>query len=496
MTTDDLVVTTAAGDVAGVRRAPSHAAFLGIPFAEPPVGERRLAAPVPRGAWDGVRPCREYGPTPQRRRTGGGVTSIPEPSIPGEDTLAVNVFTPAPGDRQARLPVLVWIHGGGYTSGSPASPWYDGRTFAARGIVTVTISYRLGFDGFGLLPDAPPNRAVLDWLLALAWVQENIAAFGGDPDAVTIAGQSAGGGAVLTLLAMPRAQGLFRRAIAQSGALADLPSDAAEATTAQLATELGVTATRDGFRSVPEATVLEAQHALTANDLADPAAVFGGLVNRTASPLTFGPVIDGDLVTAPASASMARGTGTDVPLLAGTTAHEFNGVVTSHAPAALRFVPATLVLRRAGMPHDVTRDYLRARNGTDTPGVVGQLLTDLLFRAPLAEVLMARQAAGATSWAYDFRWPSPLAHGTSPHCLDAPFVWNCLDAERVTEVNTGPHPPQELADAMHGTWAAFVAGDDPDWPAFAAPDHAARVFTVPPVTARNAYAIERRLAGR
>src|SRR5690606_17889359 len=195
-------VRTRAGRVRGEwrGRAPRTAAFLGIPYAEPPTGELRFAAPVPHARWDGVLDATAFGPTPQRGDS--GITLIPEPSVPGDATLGVNVFTPAP-DVSARLPVLVYVHGGGYTSGSPASPWYDGAAFARDGVVTVTLSYRLGFDGFGWFEGAPSNRGVRDWLLALEWVQENVAAFGGDPDRVTVAGQSAGGGAVLTLLGMP-----------------------------------------------------------------------------------------------------------------------------------------------------------------------------------------------------------------------------------------------------------------------------------------------------
>ena len=185
----------------------ASAAFLGIPFAQAPVGDLRFAAPVPPEPWEGIRDALEYGATAQRGDP--GITLIPEPSVPGESTLNVNVFTPAPGETDAALPVLVYIHGGGYTAGSPASPWYDGRAFNRDGVVTVSVSYRLGFDGFGHIPGAPSNRGVRDWIAALEWVRDNIAAFGGDPSRVTIAGQSAGGGAVLTLLGMPAAQHLF-----------------------------------------------------------------------------------------------------------------------------------------------------------------------------------------------------------------------------------------------------------------------------------------------
>src|SRR6185437_13660526 len=142
------------------------AAFLGIPFAEPPVGELRFAAPEPHRPWEGVRDAGEPGATPQRKAL-AEITLIPEPSYPGESTLNVDVFTPRPGDPEAKLPVLVYIHGGGYVAGSPASPWYDGAAFNRDGIVTVSVSYRLGFDGFGWIEDAPANRGILDWILAL-----------------------------------------------------------------------------------------------------------------------------------------------------------------------------------------------------------------------------------------------------------------------------------------------------------------------------------------
>ena len=216
-----------------------------------------------RGQLDGVEGRLVAVEHDQRRRLlsqriDPGDTLIPEPAIPGDSTLNVNVFTPAPGG-DARLPVMVYIHGGGYVAGSPASPWYDGRSFNRDGVVTVTLSYRLGFDGFGWIDDAPANRGVLDWLCALEWVRSHIASFGGDPRRVTIAGQSAGGGAVLTLLGMPRAQGLFHRALAVSPATTDIPSARAEAIGRRLAALGGVEPTRAGLGSLPESRVQELQ---------------------------------------------------------------------------------------------------------------------------------------------------------------------------------------------------------------------------------------------
>jgi len=166
------VVTTRPGRVRG-RQAEGAYTFLGIPFAAPPVGPARFAPPHPVPAWDGVRDCTEYGPTalqPSR-----GATLIPEPTRPGDDSLNLNIFTPDLG--QARLPVLVWIHGGGFTAGSNSSPWYRGTRFARDGVVLVSINYRLGIEGFLYVADAPApaNRGVLDWLAALEWVHEHIA---------------------------------------------------------------------------------------------------------------------------------------------------------------------------------------------------------------------------------------------------------------------------------------------------------------------------------
>ena len=247
---DHPLVQTAEGTVRGVWRGTS-AAFLGIPFAEAPVGDLRFLAPVPRSRWTGVRDAVDYGATAQRRPF-GEVTAIPEPSIPGDDILTVNVFTPAPGDTDASLPVLFWIHGGGYKAGSPASPWYDGFAFNRDGVVTVSVGYRLGFDGFGAVDGAPANRGLLDQIEGLRWVQRNIAAFGGDPARVTIAGQSAGGGSVLALLASPLATGLFHAAISQSGSLSPVPLELAQRRSARMAELAGVPATLDGFRGLTE----------------------------------------------------------------------------------------------------------------------------------------------------------------------------------------------------------------------------------------------------
>ncbi len=471
MTDSAPIVSLTTGDVRGLwRGAPGEpgasAAFLGVPFAKPPTGSLRFMAPVPAEPWEGVRDALEHGATPQRW-VPAEPTLIPEPSVPGESTLNVNVFTPRPGDAAARLPVLVWIHGGGYVSGSPASPWYDGLGFNRDGVVTVTVSYRLGFDGFGWIDGAPQNRGVLDWLAALEWVQRNVAAFGGDPADVTIAGQSAGGGAVLTLLGLPAADGLFRRAISISGALADIPAAHARETSARLAAKLGVPATRDGFASVPEKSI--ERHQVPAAQTPD---VKGLAALRKALELTvpYGPVIDGDLIARPTVESIAAGVGADKPLLLGATDDEFS-MITDAYRGKLRFVPTALALRLLGVGG--AGAYVRTNRAVrGTAAVLGRYVTDHVFRTVVVRVAEARGAA--PTWAYRFSWRSG-SRGIALHCLDVPFWFDCLDDEHV-EFLAGPNPPQQLADAVHGTAVSFLRDDDPGWPSWSSRPGTTRVF--------------------
>ncbi|WP_194410465.1 carboxylesterase/lipase family protein [Microbacterium cremeum] len=471
---DGPVVATASGRVRGFWRGGADArdrsaAFLGIPFAKPPVGDLRFAAPVPVDPWDGVRDALEFGPTAQRGDT--GITLIPEPSIPGDATLNVNVFTPSPREMDAALPVLVWIHGGGYISGSPASPWYDGRSFNRDGVVTVSVSYRLGFDGFGHIPGAPSNRGVRDWLLALHWVQENIASFGGDPSRVTIAGQSAGGGAVLTLLGMPAAQHLFHSVYALSGAVADVSAERARTASARLAHLAGVAPTRDGFASASEATLHELQTTAGEPDSKDRLAPVRALL---ADGLPWGPVIDGELLEQPTLASLRSGVGAGKPLVLGSTDDEFT-MVMDDAKRALRLVPPTLGLANLGVPRERRRAYL-ADNGPQrrkgTAALLGRYVTDVVFRSEVVRIAEAR--GSAPTWVYRFTWPSP-ARGWAMHCLDVPFWFDCLDDPHVRAI-AGDAPPRRLADAVHGAAVALVRDGTPGWRAWSDAPGTTRIF--------------------
>lgn len=486
MTEPAPIVHTAQGSLRGVWRGGS-AAFLGIPFAEAPVGDLRFAAPVAAGGWQGVRDATQYGPTPQRRPF-AEVTSIPEPSFPGDATLNVNVFTPRPGEPDAALPVLFWIHGGGYKAGSPSSPWYDGAAFNRDGVVTVSVSYRLGFDGFGLIDGAPANRGLLDQIAGLAWVRDHIAAFGGDPGNVTIAGQSAGGGSVLALLASPAAAGLFHAAICHSGALEPPSASEAASRTAALAVALGIPATLAGFRSVSEDAILDATDAMggepAAPDVPAEALIDGLLTGPALGGIVFVPHLDAATLPDPVAAVGAS----PIPLVLGTVAHEFTmfGMFLGAALADAD-VPALL---RASVVGPIADDYVAAHPELAGPMIVGQLMTDTMFRAPLVAFARARTAP---TWAYDFRWPNATT-GLATHCSEIPFAWDHLD-EPAVATSCGPDAPQALADAMHADWVRFVTSHDMDWARWDAATSLAKVYD-DPVRVEPRYGIEAALLDR
>ena len=478
-------VTIAQGELEGVWRGPS-AAFLGVPFAEPPVGTLKFLRPVAARRWEGLRMATHYGPTAQRRPFGPDPT-IPEPSIPGDDILTVNIFTPRPEARAPGFPVLVWIHGGGFKAGSPASPWYDGAEFNRDGVVTVTVGYRLGFDGFGWVDDAPLNRGVLDWIAALEWVRDNISAFGGDPGRVTIAGQSAGGGAVLALLACPEARGLFHGAIAHSAAYRGADADRAEWLGRRLAHLAGVRPVREAVATLDEDRVLDLQDELESQLAPPPTSVdevVATLSEEGPDGLPFTPVGDGDLL--PRTFAEAAALSADVPLLIGTVEHEFTAAGRGLARALGDTTPSDVLDR---LLHGFAADYAAAHPELAPADLLGQIVTDEIFRIPAVE---ASEARPANTWLYDFRRPGPS--GTAVHCTELPFVFDCLDAEKV-EAACGPNPPASLARAMHADWVRFITTGAPGWTPLAEGGFPTRVYGGPAGDSvdQPGYAIERRL---
>lgn len=465
---DDPVVATSSGRVRGRARHGIHS-FLGIPYAAAPTGERYLAAPAPVEPWTGVRDATSFGPSPPQ--TSVAWSPLRPSAAGGDEYLNVNVFTPELGDEA--LPVLVWFCVGGFVVGSNAWPIVDGSRFARDGIVVVTVNFRLGAEGFLLLDDAPANRAVLDWLSALHWVQDEIAAFGGDPGNVTIAGHSAGGATCLTLATVPRARGLFRRAIPMSGPpFAGDPDRAAQHSRAFVAS-LGVGATRRELAAVGSERLLRAQAAVLdeMDACPDPARLLHA-VGGEGPP--FRPVIDGELVVGDPDDLVRDGTGSGIDVLTGATVGEFNtrfaylgdGIDSDGAHDAMRAFGLS-----AGQADAFHRRYAHLAPAA----LLGQVLTDTLFRAWPARFAEARAAGPGRTYLYEFAWPSPEAGGEAAHGVEIPFAWDNLDAPGASAV-VGSGAPQELADTMHAAWVRFVTDGDPGWPAYDAPGRPTMVF--------------------
>jgi para-nitrobenzyl esterase len=358
----------------------------------------------------------------------------------------------------------------------------------------VNIGYRLGVEGFLEMEGAPSNRAVLDWIAALEWVQENIASFGGDPRNVTIGGQSAGSAACLILLVNPRAKDLFGRVIAMSGTSdSRMPRESAVELGRQVAEKLGVRATRDDLGAFSAEQLVEAHAAVAANPFARDSLVKG--FDPKAPALR--PFVDGEVIAEHPFRAIAQGAGGDVPLLAGSTAHEINGVVRMQR-ATLEGETAARALSAMGLEGERLDRYKRHVGSDDAVEVLAQASTDRAFREPLARLLEDHAGTGAPTFAYQFRWRTPAFDGFvgSAHCFDIPFAFDNLDAERVADGLIGPTAPQELADVMHDAWVSFIKTGEPGWPAYDRDRRAVMVFDSDTSIADDPLRVEREVFKR
>ena len=459
--------------------------FRGVPFAQPPVGDLRWRRPQPTEPWDGVRDALEFGPIsmqPSRPAAGpfAGIMGHSQERM-SEDCLYLNIWTPGLDD--SRRPVMLWIHGGGLFSGSGSSPAYDGAPLASRGdVVIVTINYRLG--ALGYLPDpvltggdeAEGNFGFHDMIAALAWVRDEIEAFGGDPSNVTIFGESAGGIAVAMLLGSPLTEGLVQHAIIQSGAADRLHTrESAAEMLPYFYRELGLERpSADRLRSLPVDDLLSAQSELMAADPAvNPAGGLHGLFNA---------IIEDDFLDAVPLETVPHGRGSGIDLLAGTMRNEFtllstmSGLTELNEERALELLaPLVGGSERAGECYERYR-ILRIQRGeaTDPLAIYNAVMTDRQYRGSTRRLLDARASAAGGTYAYLVEQRSPMFEGRlgAPHALDVPLIWGTNESMR-DFVGDDPQVDQ-LSGFMMDAWINFARSGNPSttalpgWPQYRA----------------------------
>ncbi|WP_152363834.1 carboxylesterase/lipase family protein [Microlunatus speluncae] len=467
------LIATSGGIVRGVRRVSPDGPvqeFLGVPYAR---AERfRPATAVP--PWAGIRDTIEYAPA---------APQLVDDVVAGSesDCLALNVWRPEGAEGR---PIMLWIHGGGFYSGSTAAPVTAGDRLAARhGVIVISVGYRLGALGFLSLDHLlgsgfgdSANLALLDLITALRWVRDHAAALGGDADRITLFGQSAGAAATATLLGMPATEGLFRRAIVQSGtAERAQPPEFGVERTAELLSLLGIPEDRaERLLELPVESIIEAQSALIERRSR----------GRIATVFAFQPTIDGRWLPELPYRSVAAGTNADVELIVGTNVHESAGLgaplaLTDREVAALPETLESLIAEDFPGRDDLAEQYRAAFRRIVPDGsaaeLLGAYLTDRTYRQPSNRLLEARAgAARAATYAYLFTWErSGEPRQGATHALELPFVFRQLDLAESAD-DLGLDPPGCLADALASAWTSFAAtgvpaGAGPGWPEFRMP---------------------------
>ena len=463
--TEQVSVQAAAGRIQG-RVKNGALLFAGIPYAKAPVESLRFRPPQPLARFAEPYPALKFSPAAPQIPSGGLTDSAPVRW--SEDCLYLNISAPEAvmedGDAGGRA-VMVWIHGGGYTSGQGAIPWYNGNRFAKNNdIVVVSINYRLGALGFVDLTHLGEEFATsningtLDQIAALQWVQDNIAAFGGDPSRVTIAGESAGGFSVATLMACPSAEDLFQQAIPQSGACHHtLPQEASKKVTEHFLGELGLNSAVE-LEAASAEDILAAQKATTAHF-----AQGAGQVNSLGVAVSpFYPVHGNTTLPEDPLTAARNGASDTVRVLTGSNKDETTLWRVGETDQA------NLERTVAGyQAEEALVVYQRTRPEASSHDLLVAITTDHGFRIPAIRLAEARQGAAAT-YMYQFNWRSRAFDGAlaATHSLEIPFAFDNLDQAGV-DFFLGPgSSPQGLADTMHRAWCDFIKTGEPGWPAY------------------------------
>ena len=465
--------------------------FKGIPYAAPPFGPNRLLPPQPVEPWSGVRDALTDGPkAPEIPPPPPLDVLVPDAGILGEDCLNLNIWSPGLG--AAGCPVMVWIPGGAFECRMGA---YDGSRFARDGVVCVTINYRPAAEGFLYLGERNTNRGMLDQVATLEWMQANIAGFGGDSGNVTIFGESAGGMSVGTLLSMPRAEGLFRRAIAQSGAAHYVISaESAKRVAQRVAEQLGVEATRDAFAAVPVDRLIQGQLALRADLATHPDKERWGeeVVVRG---MPWSPVIDGNVLPARPIDRIAAGSGAGIDLMVGTTTDEWRLFLVAYG--VIGHITDEVLVRAIaayGLPVEAALTAYRAAHLGASPGdLLAAVQSDWYIRIPAIRLADAHAKTTAATYMYEFAWRTPEFNGLlgACHALEVPFVFDTLGSG--TEPFLGSDPPQRLADTMHAAWVAFASTGECAWPKYDPSGRATMRFDIISKVVDDPRSVERAL---
>lgn len=462
------IVQTSAGRVRGLSEE-GVTRFSGVPYAAAPVGDLRFAKPQPHAPWDGVRDAIDLAPTaPYNVRDFPAIDIAPLVGtgwIRGDEYLNANIWTP---DTAAKgLPVMVFIHGGGFVGGCNSCAVQDGSGFARSGLVNIAINYRMGIDGFLPIPGVPTNLGLRDQIAALEWVRDNAAAFGGDPDNITVFGESAGAMSIANLVASPLTKGLFNRAIIQSGH-GSMTRDIAvvRKLVAKLAKLLGVTPDAAGFRSKSFEDCMKAVEAASSPkfriDLRNAEGrepVFG--ISK------FAPVHGDDVLPVQPLEALRQGAGKDVEVLIGSNAEEMNlyFVPTGIREKVGKLLAWFILSRVQPSARKILKAYGMGSRGVKPGQVFTDAMHDLVFRWPARR--FAEEHQGRTHM-YEFEWRSPALDGElgAAHGMDLPFVFDTLPSVTGPQGLAGENPPQELADRMHKLWVGFARDGGLPWPEF------------------------------